>query len=211
MYKDFIWDVDGTLLDTYPSIRKIYERILFDEMHLTNIDLDKVFEQILDECSSKAIAKMHEDYGLDVEAFKKRYKELEEDPEYIKCVLPMESSIEACKKIKKAGGRCFIITNRHESIMDMLDNLNITDLFTEVVYIGYKGMDKIKPDPTGTLYLIDKYNLDKETTLFVGDRELDYYTAENAGLYTCIYKPRKTNTVIPKHTIESFDEIENFL
>lgn len=211
MYKDFIWDVDGTLFDTYPVIRKIYERILRDELHYENVDFDEIFETILNECSTVALSNLNKKIGLDVQSFKKRYYELEEDPMYVELVTPLEKSLEACRKIKEAGGRNFIVTNRHISIMGILERLDCSDLFTEVVYNGYKGMNKIKPDPEGTNYLIDKYNLDRSTILYVGDRELDYETATNAGIDTCIFKPRETNTCNPKYTIQSFDEIEKFL
>ena len=46
---------------------------------------------------------------------------------------------------------------------------------------------KRKPDPEALLYLIDKYNMDKSQTYYVGDRHLDVECAKNAGIKAIFY------------------------
>ena len=52
--------------------------------------------------------------------------------------------------------------------------------FTEVV-TSANGFAR-KPEPEAINYLLDKYDLDKTSTYYVGDRRLDVEAAENAGI-----------------------------
>ena len=48
---------------------------------------------------------------------------------------------------------------------------------------------KRKPDPEAINYLVDKYNLNKNFTYYVGDRHLDIDSANNAGIRSIFFKP----------------------
>ena len=57
--------------------------------------------------------------------------------------------------------------------------------FTEVAFCPHHPDDKCdcrKPKPKIPLELIEKYNVDKSKSYFVGDRESDYQCGLNAGL-----------------------------
>lgn len=64
--------------------------------------------------------------------------------------------------------------------MQLLEELGLSGYFIEVV-TGDRGFAR-KPDPEALLYLIDKYDLDKENTYYIGDRLLDVQAAQRAGI-----------------------------
>lgn len=41
---------------------------------------------------------------------------------------------------------------------------------------------KRKPDPEALTYLINKYQMDKKRTYYIGDRSLDQQAAEKSGI-----------------------------
>ena len=43
----------------------------------------------------------------------------------------------------------------------------------------------VKPDPTGTRAILAEMGADPARTLYVGDSDVDIYTAQNAGLTPC--------------------------
>lgn len=47
-----------------------------------------------------------------------------------------------------------------------------------------------KPDPAGLLTLLKRYDLPPESTLIIGDREIDIQAGKNAGVATCFYSPK---------------------
>ena len=59
----FIWDLDGTLLDSY----EIIVNSLYQIYHENGIELDKdvILDEIISESVSSFIEKMHEKHGVD--------------------------------------------------------------------------------------------------------------------------------------------------
>ena len=57
-----------------------------------------------------------------------------------------------------------------------------------MIITGKDGF-KRKPDPSAVLYLVKKYDLDREKTFYIGDRTLDIECAVNAGIKGILYLP----------------------
>lgn len=71
---------------------------------------------------------------------------------------------------------------------------------------------KRKPDPEGFTYFVEKYGINNDTVLAVGDRECDILGAKKANIKTCLYD---TNSIElnekPDFTIKSLSELFNIL
>ena len=64
-----------------------------------------------------------------------------------------------------------------------LDNLEITHYFKE--FIGCDEVQYYKPAPDSILILLDRYNLNKNQSVMVGDARYDLQMGKSAGVKTC--------------------------
>lgn len=179
MYKDIIWDFDGTLFDTYPAMTAAFQKALMDEgfhegkdnilklIKISFIYAVNYYEKIIKNKDDFTECFHHYENTIDKELFP-----------------PMPYAIETCRDIKVSGGRSFIFTHRGDSVLKLLDYYSMLGYFTEIVSLDYRF--KRKPEPDGFLYIMGKHCLNSGQSLAVGDRELDILAAHNAGIKACL-------------------------
>lgn len=205
MFKNIIWDFDGTLFDTYPCMVYAFKEALKE------IGVDEDESEILKYLKisvGDAINHFTELYPIN-EGFSERFHYYQKTYPAEK-VLPFKFSREICEEFKNKGIRNFILTHRDESIFEYLKFHNMTDCFTEV---GTKQNNfKRKPDPEGFLYFVEKYNLNKDEVLAIGDREIDILGAKNAGVKTCLYNTNNVDcTLKPDFIITSLNQLQEII
>lgn len=197
MVSDIIWDFDGTLFDTYPGTVYAFKRALKDN------GINETDENILNYLKvsvSYAINHFKNLYGLGdefVDKFNLYKKNIE--PEMMK---PFPYAIEVCSKLITLGGRNYILTHRGNSTLKYLEYHGMLNYFTEIVTkpFGFKR----KPDPEGFVYLIEKYKINKNTALVIGDRECEILGGKAAGIRTCLYNTNNIEfTEAPAFYIDS--------
>ncbi len=176
--KHFIWDFDGTLMDTYPNVIR-YLRLAMQECGYDapyNEILEKMMENIrfaVDYYSEKfQIPDLHQRYL-------EQYKQEATDPV---AIFPGVS--EVLRQIRKMGGFNYIFTNRNDSIYPMLEQVGILQEFEEIVTADSPNF-VVKPAPDVILYLMEKYGGTKENTVMIGDRVCDLESGYRAGCKTC--------------------------
>lgn len=202
MFKDFIWDFDGTLFDTYPGMVHAFKLALVDE------GINENEENILNymkKSAQEAINHYQEFYGLG-EDFVGRMKKYDKEIGLQK-VRPFPYAEEICKWIVDCGARNHILTHRGYTTHSLLKKFNMEELFIEIVTknSGFKR----KPDPEGYAYLIDKYKMDKDKVLIVGDRELEILAAKAVGVKVCLYDTNKVEYFEkPDYIISSLEELK---
>ena len=88
------------------------------------------------------------------------------------------------------GIQHFIYTHKNVVSFEILKNLDMLKYFTKILTIddGFKR----KPDPEAINYLIEEYKLDKNEVFYVGDRDLDIESANNANIKSIFYKPENS-------------------
>lgn len=172
----FIWDLDGTLLDSYDAIlaglEETYERfqLAFDREKVKNYILSYSVKDLLWEVTAEA--------GLDFEEISAfRAASLREKNASVQL---MAGAREVLDWTVAQGIRNFIYTHKGNNAFELLKELQVDHYFTEVL-TSESGF-KRKPHPEALLYLMDKYQLDKEQTYYIGDRQLDVETAQEAGI-----------------------------
>ena len=205
--KAIIWDLDGTLIDSYSAMSSSITKALRD----FNINIDQKYICNYIKRYSVAILfdRLVEEYRIkDIEPIIERNALYNEEQNlHIK---PLPNAIEILEILSNQGVQHFIYTHKSNIAHIILDNLDMKRFFTEVLTIddGFKR----KPDPEAINYLVDKYSLDKNEVFYVGDRSLDIESAVNAEIKSILYipedspvKPTKKEDYIIKDLIEIKD------
>ena len=181
--KTFIWDLDGTLLDSYKTIVDG----LYDTYKEYGIELNKeeIHEHVITYSVSSFINKMIEVTGISFDEMKKRYSEIGEEKKKEIQLIP--GAKETLKALSDRGDKHYVFTHRGKSTESVLKQLDIYDIFDEIV-TSQSGFAR-KPEPDGINYFVDKYNLDRKNVYYVGDRTIDMDCAMNAHVNGVLYLP----------------------
>ena len=92
----------------------------------------------------------------------------------------------------------FIYTHKGKNAYDLLNQLEISPYFLEIV-TSENGF-KRKPHPEAINYLLEKYKLKPEETYYIGDRILDIEAAHNSGIHSINFLSAKNSQQINKLT-----------
>lgn len=172
----FIWDFDGTLVDSYPAIMEALELLYRQEAW--PFDAQAVSTQILDTSVGQLLDQQAEAYGLDARLIKARFMAEQEARDHQIVLMPHAEEVLA--QTASQGVRHFIYTHKGATTTAVLERLGISQYFTQVVTAA-DGFAR-KPDPEAVNYLIEQYGLDKAQTYYIGDRSLDRDCALAAGI-----------------------------
>ena len=176
MTPTFIWDLDGTLLDSYEAILAGIQET-YEQFNLP-FDREEVRNFILRYSVKDLLARDADHYGLDSEELNRvRASSLKEKNTQIPL---MDGAREILAWTAEQGIQNFVFTHKSDNAFQVLTDLGIIQHFTEIL-TSDSGFAR-KPSPEALLYLIDKYQLDKGTTYYIGDRLLDAETAIHAGI-----------------------------
>lgn len=175
-----IWDLGGTLLDTYPVVdRALAEAVRADTGgdRVSDADLHEV--ALLTRVSSgHAIETLARRHGIPEEDLRSAYESTKQtwrqDPPPV-----TPGAEEVIAAVRTAGGLNLVATHR--------DRASATQLLEEV---GLEVDDMVcapdgyprKPDPAMVLELLRRHRLDPGRVLAVGDRPGDVGAAEAAGV-----------------------------
>jgi phosphoglycolate phosphatase-like HAD superfamily hydrolase len=205
MFRNIIWDFDGTLFDTYPYMSAAFRQAL------NELGADESVERItglLKVSMRVCVATLSAEKGLDPDAlssaFERHYAGMDQAQQS-----PYPGVPRICRKIQERGGLNFIVTHRSRASTErLLAMYDLVPLFARCISNddGYPW----KPDPAAFNALIDEYALNREQTLAVGDRDLDVQAAQAAGLFVCRFGT-DWQGVAADLTIASYDELEAFL
>lgn len=172
----FIWDLDGTLLDSYEAILSGIEET-FGQFSIP-YDKEKVREFILKYSVKNLLVQVAEDRNLDVEVLNQvRAQSLAEKNAQLAL---MPDAREVLAWADQAGIQQFVYTHKGDNALTILRDLGLESYFTEIL-TSQSGFER-KPSPQAANYLLDKYQLDPNNTYYIGDRTLDVEFAQNSGL-----------------------------
>lgn len=174
--KLFIWDFDGTLVDSYPNSVGCMQRALRD------FGYDATYEQILEQ--------MLDNIGVAIRYFTDKFQIPELSERFYayaanqEPVVLFDNVVDVLHRIQGLGGTNLIFTNRNETIFPMLEQVGITEEFAEVVTTLHPNF-AWKPAPDAIVYLMEQYGGTVDNTVMIGDRVCDLGSAWNAGCKTC--------------------------
>ena len=172
----FIWDLDGTLLDSYEAILAGIEET-YRQFSLP-YNKKEVRAFILKYSVQDLLVQVAEERGLDVDRLNQvRAQSLAEKNAQ---VILMPGAREALAWANQQGIQQFVYTHKGDNALTILRDLGLDVYFTEIL-TSQSGFAR-KPSPEAATYLIDKYHLDPEQTYYIGDRTLDIDFAQNSGI-----------------------------
>ena len=172
----FIWDLDGTLLDSYEAILSGIEET-FAQFSIP-YDKEKVREFILKYSVQDLLVQVAEERKLDAEVLNQvRAQSLSEKNAQ---VVLMSGACEVLSWAKETGIQQFVYTHKGDNAFTILRDLGLESYFTEIL-TSQSGFAR-KPSPEAAIYLLDKYQLNPEKTYYIGDRTLDVEFAQNSGI-----------------------------
>lgn len=176
MTPTFIWDLDGTLLDSYEAILAGIQET-YQQYNLP-FDREEVRKFILRYSVKDLLVRDADNYNLDSDELNHvRATSLKEKNTQIPL---MAGAREILDWTAEKGIQNFVYTHKSDNAFQVLEDLGVDHYFTEIL-TSDSGFAR-KPAPEALLYLIEKYDLDKSTTYYVGDRLLDVETALAAGI-----------------------------
>lgn len=180
MYRHVIWDFDGTLFDTYPSMTSAMISAL--SMRGLSASEDEVYP-LLKITTGHAKRFFKDKYGLG-DDFDEDFARIRREIE-VGMSFPYPGVVELLRDIVAAGGYSYICTHRSLSTYKFLEHHGLTGLFRGCVTAddGFA----LKPAPDSVEFLLDKYGIDPAEAIMVGDRELDVKAGQNAGICGCAY------------------------
>ena len=172
----FIWDLDGTLLDSYEAILSGIEET-FAQFSIP-YDKEQVREFILKFSVQDLLVQVAEERKLDVEMLNQvRAQSLAEKNAQ---VVLMPGAREVLDWTDQVVIRNFVYTHKGDNAFTILRDLGLESYFTEIL-TSQSGFAR-KPSPEAAIYLLDKYQLNPDNTYYIGDRTLDVEFAQNSGI-----------------------------
>lgn len=199
--KNIIWDVGGTLFDTYPAMTAAFLSALAEHGIQAPAGWVRALAQISQKHCAHTLAST---YHLDEETFWQRYRQfLKDAPPGEQLPFPGVRSV--CRRVRRGGGLNLIATHRaRESVEQLLRAHRLAALFSGCLTTsdGYPR----KPDPAMLEVLVSQYGLERASTLAVGDRELDIQAGKAAGLVTCLFGSDGGET-LPDLRIQRYAEL----
>ena len=172
----FIWDLDGTLLDSYEAILSGIEET-FAQFSIP-YDKEQVREFILKYSVQDLLVQVAEERKLDVEMLNQvRAQSLAEKNAQ---VVLMPGARDVLAWADESGIQQFVYTHKGDNALTILRDLGLESYFTEIL-TSQSGFAR-KPSSEAATYLIDKHQLNPDNTYYIGDRTLDVEFAQNSGI-----------------------------
>ena len=172
----FIWDLDGTLLDSYEAILSGIEETYAQFSIPYNKEEVRAF--ILKYSVQDLLVQVAEERGLDVDGLNQvRAQSLAEKNAQ---VILMPGALEVLSWANQQGIQQFVYTHKGDNAFSILRDLGLDSYFAEIL-TSQSGFAR-KPNPEAATYLISKYHLKPERTYYIGDRTLDIEFAQNSGI-----------------------------
>ena len=209
-YKVLLFDLDGTLCDTDEMIVQTMQAIYKEFKPVKERTREELYyfsgPPIRDTLANE-FPDQDPDYMYDV--FKKVSKGFYKDYVY-----PYKDEIEILTALKEKGYRLGVVTNKGLPLtIYSLEICHIESLFD--VIISADDVAIPKPDPTGINKALEKLGIkNKEEVLYIGDNDIDYVTASNAGVDTLLvtWGPRTINVLDKaKYLAKSYNDIGGIL
>jgi phosphoglycolate phosphatase-like HAD superfamily hydrolase len=202
--RNIIWDIDGTLFDTYPAIARAFKRAL-NELG-SDAPLDRIAElarESLGHCATTLAGECQVDLDQLEAAFGEAYDRTGPDEQP-----PFPGARAICEHICRIAGQNVVVTHRGpKGTAELLSRSGLAALFADRI-TGADGFPR-KPDPGAFHAIIERRGLRRDETMAIGDREIDVAAGRAAGVHTCFFG--RDPAVAPDVVIDDFADLGRLL
>lgn len=175
-FKTVIFDLDGTLIDSYVAIQESLNYVL-EHFGRPKVDLattKKMVGRGLENLMVQAVGDDRKEQAIAL--FRKSY-----DETVMRGTFLLPEVEQTIRELYEKGIKMAVASNK-PSIYSrtILENFGLNPYF-EACY-GPDVVKQTKPDPAMLEGLMKELNADRKKTLYVGDMDIDVETARNAGV-----------------------------
>lgn len=178
-YKLIIFDLDGTILDTLDDltasvnfalhINSLPSRTIEEIRSFVGNGIRLLIERsVPEDTSSQVLEKVFAD-------FKAHYKLHSNDE-----TKPYDGITELLKSIRNKGVKTAVVSNKADFAVQDLVKIHFDGLFDFAV--GEREGIERKPAPDSVFEVINLSSISKEESVYIGDSEVDIFTADNASI-----------------------------
>jgi HAD superfamily hydrolase (TIGR01549 family) len=210
--KGYVFDVDGTLLDTYEHIVTAFEKVLSKNGIPSRRDtIRSVIGMTLHECY-EVLAPEHTDRSLLAET----HHELQQSSEMYELIKVYEGLFSVLDIIQQRGFKAFVVTNRSRVSLELIfKHVGLAEKFDLV--ITKDEVSSPKPNPEGLLAIAKASGLKPSELAMIGDTGIDIQAGMNAGVGLTIAMTHGFGTLDeltaakPDYIFASFAELEGVI
>lgn len=182
MKKLLIFDLDGTLADTMPSI-----------LHAVNLTMkhfgypEKTYDDVRRAIGNGAYKLIERVIPAEIAADKNavlealEYYERMYDETYIEADRCYDGMSQTLCELKRRGYTIAVLSNKQDEYVKPIVE-RITEKGTVSLAIGQRDGYPRKPDPTVPYIIVGELGYTTENSVFIGDSDVDVITAKNAGM-----------------------------
>ena len=179
-YETIIFDLDGTLLDTLDDLTDAVNAAL-DKCGLKR----RTREEVRAFVGNGIVKLMERAVGEDGKAYHE--EALAEFKRYyaIHCAdktAPYEGILDLLKTLQDTGLKTAVVSNKVDFAVKSLAKSYFDGLLLAAVGENEAAGIRKKPAPDSVFSVMEELSATAETTVYVGDSEVDIYTAKNAGV-----------------------------
>lgn len=170
-----VWDMGGTLFDTYPSIDHAFADLLTEHGH--DIDLSEI-SALTRVSREHAITTLARQSAVLPSLFRDRYDEVKEGWKTSPPRL-MTGALEVAKACKNSGGKNLVVTHRDRD--SALQLLSTSEFVADDLISTSDGFPR-KPDPAMIFEILSRNSIRASDCIAIGDRPIDVLAANSAGI-----------------------------
>ena len=179
MYDFYIFDLDGTLLDTLDDLADSVNATL-EHYGFSLVTREQVREFVgngMKNLMERALFGVPENFDEILTWFKAHYRQNSTNK-----TKPYEGIIELLKRLKAEGKKTAVVSNKAHFATEALSKMYFGDLLDFV--LGEKEAEGIrkKPAPDSVELALKTMGIDKSRAVYIGDSDVDILTAKNVGL-----------------------------
>ena len=181
-YKNYICDLDGTLLNTIDDLHVSVNHAL-RKNGLPERSLAEVLsfvgngQRALIERAMPSDGEAHPQFSVVYEDFRAHYAVHCDD-----MTRPYDGVIEMLRALKDDGCRIAVVSNKVDADVQLLMPVYFKGLVDVAVGEDEAAGIRKKPAPDAVYKAMEVLGATKEDSVFIGDSEVDYQTAVNSGL-----------------------------
>ncbi len=177
--KHFIFDLDGTLLDTLTDLSASVNHALraFNMPEHTEEEVKQMVGNGIKKLIELAIPN-----GLDNPQFGDVHKAFMEHylVHSLDATKPYDGIMEMLSALKSRDKKMAIVSNKRHEATERLCRHFFNDYIS--VAIGESDRIKRKPAPDTVIEAMTRLGADKKNTIYIGDSDVDIVTAQNSGI-----------------------------
>jgi phosphoglycolate phosphatase len=176
-----VFDLDGTLVDSVPDLQAAINRMLA-EIGRRALDAGEIRRMVGDGTAALVARALGATGGAppDEAALQARFLALYEAEPAVR-TLPYEAVAETLQRLKAAGCRLAICTNKPQAAaLAVLRGVGLEALFDAV--LGGDALPVRKPDPRHLLGAVASLDATPGDAVMIGDNENDHAAAKAAGI-----------------------------